>query len=424
MYGSMGWFAKLPVLLLLLARFSLASDSCCLKAAAIAAGEQPVEWELDFGVEKPGAWDDEDDGPWERPMKRKTPPGPLEIFKKEFVSSIAGACPWLLLGVLFTGLMHGLRPSEETIRFVLSGEGVAATCKGAAFGLMSPLCSCGVLPLILSLVHAGASPRAVIAFLIAAQSAGIDSLAFTLGVLGSSNAIARLATAGALAVVVGCVLPSTTVAAATIQKKKTEECGAASAADRVRTAIVEGLDSFDEVTPAVAFGFGLAAAVVAFLPAGGLSTAVALGGPVGRGALLLVSLPLQFCEHAAVPLAATLQRTGSSGGLAFSVLTTLPGMNAATFGVIATVAGFAGAMRATVAIWLCGFVGSYVADVFGAEVVPMGESEDLLPLWYQDSSRWVVGALFIVCVIRRIHRLSMGGHQESCCAQGGHCKNE
>ena len=43
-------------------------------------------------------------------------------------------------------------------------------------------------------------------------------------------------------------------------------------------------------------------AIVIFL--GGLALAVALGGVKGRAAVLLLALPLQFCEHAAVPLAA------------------------------------------------------------------------------------------------------------------------
>jgi len=47
-----------------------------------------------------------------------------------------------------------------------------------------PLCSCGALPIAMSLIDHGMSPRAVIAFLTAAQSAGLDSAMITTGFLG------------------------------------------------------------------------------------------------------------------------------------------------------------------------------------------------------------------------------------------------
>lgn len=59
-------------------------------------------------------------------------------------------------------------------------------------GLATPLCSCGALPMALSLSAAGSAPAAVVSFLTAAQSAGLDSVVFTNGMMGWQVALYRL----------------------------------------------------------------------------------------------------------------------------------------------------------------------------------------------------------------------------------------
>merc|ERR1719444_266089 len=102
----------------------------------------------------------------------------------------------MLLGLISTGLMRAFTPSQNSIRNHLTGRGAPVILKGTTIGLASPLCSCGTLPIGIGMAGAGAAPSAVVAFLIAAQSAGIDSLIFTFGVLGRNVALARLACAG------------------------------------------------------------------------------------------------------------------------------------------------------------------------------------------------------------------------------------
>ena len=55
----------------------------------------------------------------------------------------------------------------------------------------------------LGLTRQGASPGGVVAFMTAAQSAGLDSFTFTYGILGARVAFARLAGAAVLAMTAG-----------------------------------------------------------------------------------------------------------------------------------------------------------------------------------------------------------------------------
>lgn len=421
-----GRFSIACAALLLAAAPAFASDSCCKKAAAVVTGDAHKQWVPNMDVQQPDDWDEEDDGVWERPMMMVAA-SPIQIFTKDIVSSLLDACPWMLLGLISTALMQAFTPSQTSIRNQLTGHGVPVVMKGTTLGLVSPLCSCGTLPIGVGMAGAGASPRAVVAFLVAAQSAGIDSLVFTFGVLGRNVAMARLLCAGVVALVAGAVTPGALAGAPHAQKDAAEERGSllGRLAAGFRAAATE---TFDELAPAVAIGFAVTSAVMSLLPPGGLAGVALLGGIPGRGAVLLLALPLSFCEHAAVPLAAALQRAGAGSGLSFAMLATLPGVNMATFGVIGGIAGKAAAARVAAVIWAAGLAGSYLGDRFGAEVVLVGHGEAELPEWYVQASQWVMGAIVLCAALRLVLRLIRPKTSSGdCCSTGcgdGHSKAE
>jgi len=349
-------------------------------------------------------------------------PGRAEVFGKELLNSIIDGSPWLLLGLIITGVMQAFAPSQEAIRQHLAGPGLVVIIKGAVLGLVSPLCSCGALPLAVGLAGAGASASAIVAFIVAAQSAGIDSLAFTIGVLGPSAGAARMLAAAAIAIVSGLAVQISMSSPQHHKSVALDERGG------LLPSLLGGLresvtTSFDEVAPAVIFGFVLTSALTAFLPPGGLAAASALGGIQGRSAVLLLALPLQFCEHAAVPLAAALQKAGASGGLAFSVLATMPSMNMASYGVVASVAGPAGAVCVAAAVWLSGIACSFIGDWAGVNVVQIGNGDHMLPEWFKDPSQWIMGAIATFAVFRKLKQALGSDTSDSCCKEKT-CKDD
>ena len=46
-------------------------------------------------------------------------------------------------------------------------------------------------------------------------------------------------------------------------------------------------------------------------------------------------------------------------------------------------------------VWLSGFACSFIADWAGVDVVQTGHGDAMLPEWYQQASKWVMGAIFI-----------------------------
>merc|ERR1712032_386979 len=174
--------------------------------------------------------------------------------------------------------------------------------------------------------------------------------------------------------------------------------------------------SLKEVGPSILFGNIVTSAVAAFLPAGGLALAVQLGGIHGRAAVLALALPLNFCEHAAVPLAIALQKAGATGGLAFAVLATLPGINVSSFGVVANFAGTVGALRVALAMWLSGLALSLIADFARFEVTQIGHGEAMLPEWYVYASKRIAGVAVSFILLRDLWELVQSKETSSCCS--------
>ena len=91
-----------------------------------------------------------------------------------FIDLSAEASPWLLLGLLITGLIKSWIPSELLSRHL--GKGNSAIVKAALIGAPLPLCSCGVIPVATELKRNGASSSATAAFLVATPETGVDSV--------------------------------------------------------------------------------------------------------------------------------------------------------------------------------------------------------------------------------------------------------
>ena len=68
--------------------------------------------------------------------------------------------PFLLLGMVIAGLLHGLLPSNFSERQL---QGKTGVLKAVGLGIPLPLCSCGVIPAGMGLKKDGASDGAAMA---------------------------------------------------------------------------------------------------------------------------------------------------------------------------------------------------------------------------------------------------------------------
>ncbi|MCP4676693.1 MAG: permease [Deltaproteobacteria bacterium] len=251
---------------------------------------------------------------------------------------LARMAPYLLLGIAVAGVMHVLLP----VGFVakqLGKAGIGSVFKAATLGVPLPLCSCGVVPVAASLKKSGASPGAVVSFLVTTPTSGIDSILATYSLLGGAIAVARVAVSFVIGLAAG-IATSLGLRGNSFP----DENGAAASENEpdgnpfVRGAVYAFGELLGGIARPLAIGCLLGGAIAYFLPPG------VLGQVIGHGflsylAMLVVGIPLYVCASGSIPLAAALLAKGISPGAALIFLIAGPATNAATVTVISGMLG-------------------------------------------------------------------------------------
>ena len=86
--------------------------------------------------------------------------------------------PYLLSGFFVAGLLS-VFVSQKMVERHLGGRGFLPVLKATLFGIPLPLCSCGVIPVAMSLRKHGASKGSTISFLFSTPQTGVDSILVT-----------------------------------------------------------------------------------------------------------------------------------------------------------------------------------------------------------------------------------------------------
>jgi len=381
----------------------------------------------DPSSEKPEDWDEEDDGPWVFPLV----PNPAFSWTPRLISNphyvslaskvkseVAEAVPWVTLGVLLVAALSIFPLPFDFLRSQLADTSAFGMVKAALLGLATPLCSCGSLPIAAGFVEGGIPLSAVVAFLTASQSAGIDSFFITYGLLGPVAAISRLVGALILAFVAGMSLSSTNDKSVSKLKKSPPKNAKnhARASDGQGVGVISQLlETATDIYPLTFLGLVLSTSVSHYLPAL-TSPFWTLGGHgrvrefLLRIGVLASSLPLQLCEHTTVTLAAGVQKAGASAGLAFALLMAAPATNLPSLLFLARSSGsFDRRTPVRVAVALSGtaLVLSYCVDYWGVDMLIRKEAESEsemvdLPKLFIDLSPWIAGSILVAGIVRKL----------------------
>ncbi len=237
--------------------------------------------------------------------------------------------PWLLLGAVIAGLLHGLLPSHW-IRS--SFRGPMGVVRAVVLGVPLPLCSCGVIPTGMGLKKEGASDGATVGFLISTPQTGVDSILVSASFLGWPFALFKVGAAALTGVVGGWLTDATDGDAGT----DLEVVASTGGEERksAREMLDYAVDLLRMLWRWVAVGVLVSAAINVWVPAGALA-AVADWPPLLTGlAALTFSLPLYVCATASVPIAAALVAGGVPAGAALVFLMAGPASNVATVGAV------------------------------------------------------------------------------------------
>jgi hypothetical protein len=277
----------------------------------------------------------------------------------EFWATFGEMAPYLLFGFFVAGLLS-VFVSQKMVQRHLGGRGFLPLLKATLFGIPLPLCSCGVIPVSMSLHQHGASKGATVSFLLSTPQTGVDSILVTYSLLGPVFAVFRPLVA-LVTGLIGGVLVNLFGQPAPDRGPRTAEGGPTTAGARPGDSPSVTLDPPEAkchcchaVSPGRKFLNGLKYGFVT-LPRDigkplllGLAVAALISALVpddffaahlGRGlpamlVMMLIGIPIYVCASASVPVAAALILKGLSPGAALVFLITGPATNAAGLATI------------------------------------------------------------------------------------------
>jgi uncharacterized protein len=236
------------------------------------------------------------------------------------------SAPWVVVSLVLGGLIHEFLPTSGLQRLVnrrgFTGMGGAVT-----LGALLPICSCGVVPLAISLYRSGVRIGPVMAFTAATPIINPAAVVLAIGLLGPELAGAYILLGLTLPFLLGLaaerwgnappVLPNVRGAA---------EAGAAATAGRARR-LVRGLRwGLLELGPMVGFylviGILLAAAVMVAVPEAWLEQYLGGDALVSLLVVGVLGALIYVCAVAHIPLVAALLAAGAAPGAAVVFLLT------------------------------------------------------------------------------------------------------
>ena len=359
--------------------------------------------------------------------------------------------PWLLLGLVFAGLLKVFFPQEKVQKYM--GKPTTKSAVNAALmGVPMPLCSCGVIPTGISFFKNGASKGATNSFLISTPQTGVDSIFATYSMLGWPFAILRPIVAFVTGIAGGILTnllvkekpaakPKMQMAFAgftmdtnTPEQAQTslltsgkpaslkeatcddESCGCHKEAPKgnklVQAAHYAFVELLQDIAKWLVIGFLIAALISVILPNDFFSMFKGWGF-LEILIVLAASVPIYICATGSIPIAAVLLLKGVSPGAALVFLMAGPATNVATMTVIGKTMGkkslfvylgtiIGGAvMFGSLINWLIptDLMMRYVVHVHGVG------GHEMLPLWVQVGSSFVlIGSLIIGYIYERLEK--------------------
>ena len=294
----------------------------------------------------------------------------IKLLITDFWDTIAEMSPYLLFGFFVAGLLSVL----VTQRFVerhLGGRGFLPLLKASIFGIPLPLCSCGVIPVSMSLHKHGASKGSTIAFLLSTPQTGADSIFVTLSLLGPVFAVYR-PIAALITGLLGGGFVDAFEKSQKVQESPAEKCTDECCSTEKKGKIVRGMKYGFVSLPhnigkAMLLGLVIAAIISALVPEGFFAEKLGTG-IFAMVVMMFLGIPVYVCATASVPVAAALILKGLTPGAALVFLMTGPATNAASFITIWKVLG-----RATAIIYLatvagCALLGGILLDFLAGSV--------------------------------------------------------
>lgn len=286
-----------------------------------------------------------------------------------FWQTLTQMAPYLLFGFLIAGLLS-VWISPAAVERHLGNRGFMSIFKASLFGVPLPLCSCGVIPVAMSLHKHGAGKGATASFLLSTPQTGVDSILVTYSLMGPALAIVRPIAALATGLFGGFLVELVEKGRPTPEKPRhcQDDCCAAGK-PKVHwfvRAMRHGFVTLPaDISAAMLIGIAAAALIAAFVPDDFFASYLAGGGGIAAMLVMMaVGIPVYVCATASVPVAVAMMAKGLSPGAAMVFLMTGPATNAAGLATLWAAMGARTAIAYLASVMICSLATGLIVDRF------------------------------------------------------------
>ena len=294
-----------------------------------------------------------------------------------FADAAVEILPLFLLALGLAAILEEF-VSGRTIERFLTGRHPGTMLVASTTGALIPLCTCGMVPLAVSLRRRGSDLKHTFAFLTAGAAVSVPVLLLTWKVLGLGWMVVRFVTSVVFGLVVGyaAVRALRNEAARSAESPGGRTAGALGSAPDVDvdedvspirrprwvTMLRRLRGQLFEYFPWVLVSLALAAVVDVLVPRHVVHVLYGQKSVIGSVAAALTGVPFYFCSGAELPLAGELLSKGMGRGPGVAMLLSVPIVNVLTFGVVGR---WLGPRGAAVYLGLCVLGAALIGTITG-----------------------------------------------------------
>ncbi len=263
----------------------------------------------------------------------------LEQFQEStlfIVESALALAPFIIGSIIFVAWLNASGVEGYTAR-VFKASTIPMIFLASAFGAMSPLCSCGVIPVILGLLAAGVPLAPVMAFWIASPIMDPEMFVLLIGGIGLNFAIAKTVIAFGMGASSGLITHFFTTRGflqRPLNQQAEESIRHASGvledapiqwrfwknAERVSGFNHTFMSAFKLISISLCFAFFLESLMVAYIPAETVARFVSGDNIASIFKAIIIGIPIYLNGYAAIPLVDRLMEFGMLPGVAMAFM--------------------------------------------------------------------------------------------------------
>ncbi|MDK2562175.1 efflux transporter SaoE [Romboutsia sedimentorum] len=241
------------------------------------------------------------------------------------VSILNGASGWLVISFVIAGLLHNLITPQK-FQNALGNTKITSILKSTVSGMLLPICSCGVIPIGISMYYSGAYLGPVLAFMTSTPIINPIAVVLSFGLLGPQITIIYVIAGFVVPMIVGilgnifgknelCVAMDDDESLIELEEEKRS----------LTQNILDGLKwSFSElaltISKYVIIGMLVAGFITTAFPTSIIQKYLGNPGVLSLGSISILACIMYVCAVGHIPFIAALVASGASPGVAITFL--------------------------------------------------------------------------------------------------------